>query len=160
MLGRLSSREITAAGGLVGCDGASSGVDQSRSATAHSADAGAERAERHRISGEAARCRQRIRATDHTRIEWARSKVDRLQLWIGDAEILAKSYVKRAHYKLISLASGKLDGQPAYFAYSEPPDKPEWGACFIVFVAILGWTFARSRRGSFEQAAQIPFTDD
>src|SRR5438477_373969 len=52
----------------------------------------------------------------------------------GDAEILAKSYVARAHYKLSSLATGKLDGQPAYFAYCEPPDKPEWGACFIVFV--------------------------
>ncbi len=52
----------------------------------------------------------------------------------GDAEILAKSYVNRARYKLLSLASGKLDGQPAYFAYCEPPDKPEWGACFIVFV--------------------------
>jgi cytochrome c oxidase cbb3-type subunit 4 len=33
-------------------------------------------------------------------------------------------------------------------------------ACFIVFVAILGWTFARSRRGTFDRAAQIPFTDD
>src|SRR5437588_6931273 len=52
----------------------------------------------------------------------------------GDAEILAKSYVARARYKLSSLATGKLDGQPAYFAYCDPPDKPEWGACFIVFV--------------------------
>jgi hypothetical protein len=52
----------------------------------------------------------------------------------GDAEILAKAYVNRAHYKLVSLAAGKLDGQPAYFAYCEPPDKPDWGACFIVFV--------------------------
>ena len=52
----------------------------------------------------------------------------------GDAEILAKSYVTRAHYKLASLATGKLDGQTAYFAYCEPPDKPDWGACFIVFV--------------------------
>ena len=51
-----------------------------------------------------------------------------------DAEILAKAYVARAHYKMVSLASGRLDGQPAYFAYCEPPDKPDWGACFIVFV--------------------------
>jgi hypothetical protein len=52
----------------------------------------------------------------------------------GDAEILAKAYVARAHYKLTSLASGRLDGQPAFFAYCEPPDKPEWGGCFIIFV--------------------------
>jgi hypothetical protein len=52
----------------------------------------------------------------------------------GDAEILAKSYVNRAQYKLTHLATGKLDGQTAYFAYCTPPDKPEWGACFIVFV--------------------------
>jgi len=52
----------------------------------------------------------------------------------GDAEILAKAYVQRAHYKLASLAPGRLDGQAADFAYCEPPDKPEWGACFIVFV--------------------------
>jgi hypothetical protein len=52
----------------------------------------------------------------------------------GDAEILARAYVSRAHYKLASVAPGKLDGQPAYFAYCEPPDKPDWGACFIVFV--------------------------
>jgi hypothetical protein len=52
----------------------------------------------------------------------------------GDAEILAKSYVQRAQYKLSHLASGKLDGQTAFFAYCAPPDKPDWGACFIVFV--------------------------
>lgn len=52
----------------------------------------------------------------------------------GDAEILAKSYVTRAQYKLTTLSSGKLDGQPAFFAYCQPPDKPDWGACFIVFV--------------------------
>jgi hypothetical protein len=52
----------------------------------------------------------------------------------GDTEILAKAYVNRARYKLAHLASGKLDGQPAQFAYCELPDKPDWGACFIVFV--------------------------
>ena len=31
----------------------------------------------------------------------------------GDAEILAKAYVNRAHYKLISLAPGKLDTRTA-----------------------------------------------
>jgi hypothetical protein len=51
----------------------------------------------------------------------------------GDTEILAKAYVNRAHYKLAHLATGKLDGQPAQFAYCET-DKPDWGACFIVFV--------------------------
>jgi hypothetical protein len=52
----------------------------------------------------------------------------------GDTEILAKAYVNRAQYKLAHLATGKLDGQPAQFAYCDLPDKPEWGACFIVFV--------------------------
>ncbi len=61
--------------------------------------------------------------------------VDRSARYLpGDAEILAKAYVARAHYKMVSLASGRLDGQSAYFAYCEPPDKPDWGACFIVFV--------------------------
>ena len=33
-------------------------------------------------------------------------------------------------------------------------------ACFIVFVGILAWTFARARRSSFESAARIPFSQD
>ena len=33
-------------------------------------------------------------------------------------------------------------------------------ACFAVFVGILAWTYARRRRGEFEQAAQLPFTQD
>ena len=30
-------------------------------------------------------------------------------------------------------------------------------ACFVVFVAILIWTFARRNRGGFDEAAHIPF---
>jgi len=84
----------------------------------------------------------------------------------GDAEILAKSYVARAHYKLSSLASGKLDGQPAYFAYCEPPDKPEWGACFIVFVRadrlhVLKISYQQARRKDVVQeiAGSFQFLD-
>jgi len=33
-------------------------------------------------------------------------------------------------------------------------------ACFVVFVAILAWTFARRNRTGFHEAAQIPFDDD
>ena len=84
----------------------------------------------------------------------------------GDAEILAKSYVARAHYKLSSLATGKLDGQPAYFAYCEPPDKPEWGACFIVFVRaqrlhVLKIAYQQARRKDVVQeiAGSFQFLD-
>lgn len=84
----------------------------------------------------------------------------------GDAEILAKSYVARAHYKLASLASGKLDGQPAYFAYCDPPDKPEWGACFIVFVRgqrlhVLKISYQQARRKDVVQeiAGSFQFLD-
>jgi hypothetical protein len=84
----------------------------------------------------------------------------------GDAEILAKSYVARAHYRLSSLASGKLDGQPAYFAYCDPPDKPEWGACFIVFVRaqrlhVLKIAYQQARRKDVVQeiAGSFQFLD-
>jgi len=84
----------------------------------------------------------------------------------GDAEILAKSYVARAHYKLASLAAGKLDGQPAYFAYCDPPDKPEWGACFIVFVRaqrlhVLKISYQQARRKDVVQeiAGSFQFLD-
>jgi cytochrome c oxidase cbb3-type subunit 4 len=33
-------------------------------------------------------------------------------------------------------------------------------ACFVTFVAILVWAFARRNRAAFERAAQIPFTQD
>jgi cytochrome c oxidase cbb3-type subunit IV len=33
-------------------------------------------------------------------------------------------------------------------------------ACFVVFIGILAWTFARSNRSAFENAAQIPFNDE
>ena len=33
-------------------------------------------------------------------------------------------------------------------------------ACFIVFVGILAWTFARRQRPAFDEAARIPFTQD
>jgi cytochrome c oxidase cbb3-type subunit 4 len=33
-------------------------------------------------------------------------------------------------------------------------------ACFVVFVGILAWAFARRNRAGFENAAQIPFTQD
>jgi cytochrome c oxidase cbb3-type subunit 4 len=33
-------------------------------------------------------------------------------------------------------------------------------ACFVVFIGILAWTFARRNKGAFDQAAQIPFTQD
>ena len=33
-------------------------------------------------------------------------------------------------------------------------------ACFVVFVGILAWTFARRNRPSFDHAAQIPFQQD
>ena len=72
----------------------------------------------------------------------------------------------RAHYKLSSLASGKLDGQPAYFAYCEPPDKPEWGACFIVFVRsqrlhVLKISYQQARRKDVVQeiAGSFQFLD-
>ena len=31
---------------------------------------------------------------------------------------------------------------------------------FIVFVALIAWTWSRSRRDGFEQAAQLPFDDE
>jgi len=31
---------------------------------------------------------------------------------------------------------------------------------FLMFVAILAWTFSRSRNKSFEEAAQLPFDED
>jgi cytochrome c oxidase cbb3-type subunit 4 len=33
-------------------------------------------------------------------------------------------------------------------------------ACFVVFVGILAWTFARRDRAGFDSAALIPFTHD
>ena len=33
-------------------------------------------------------------------------------------------------------------------------------ACFVTFIAILVWTFARRNRRDFDTAAQIPFTQD
>jgi cytochrome c oxidase cbb3-type subunit 4 len=33
-------------------------------------------------------------------------------------------------------------------------------ACFAVFIGILAWTFARHRRGAFDEAARIPFEQD
>lgn len=33
-------------------------------------------------------------------------------------------------------------------------------ACFVVFVGILVWAYARRNRAGFESAAQIPFTQD
>ena len=33
-------------------------------------------------------------------------------------------------------------------------------ACFVVFVGILVWTFARNRKAGFHHAAQIPFNDE
>ncbi len=33
-------------------------------------------------------------------------------------------------------------------------------ACFVTFVGILVWTFARANRAGFDRAAQIPFTQD
>jgi len=33
-------------------------------------------------------------------------------------------------------------------------------ACFAVFIGILAWTFSRRNKGGFEQAAQIPFSQD
>jgi len=33
-------------------------------------------------------------------------------------------------------------------------------ACFAVFIGILAWTFSRRNKGDFEQAAQIPFSQD
>jgi cytochrome c oxidase cbb3-type subunit IV len=33
-------------------------------------------------------------------------------------------------------------------------------ACFVVFIGILAWTFARRNQVAFDDAAQIPFTQD
>jgi cytochrome c oxidase cbb3-type subunit 4 len=33
-------------------------------------------------------------------------------------------------------------------------------ACFVVFVGILAWTFARRNKAGFDNAAQIPFHQD
>jgi cytochrome c oxidase cbb3-type subunit 4 len=33
-------------------------------------------------------------------------------------------------------------------------------ACFVVFIGILAWTFARRNKAAFDSAAQIPFTQD
>jgi len=33
-------------------------------------------------------------------------------------------------------------------------------ACFVVFVGILLWTFARRNGAEFERAARIPFNQD
>jgi cytochrome c oxidase cbb3-type subunit 4 len=32
--------------------------------------------------------------------------------------------------------------------------------CFVTFVAILAWAYARRNKAAFEAAAQIPFTQD
>ena len=32
--------------------------------------------------------------------------------------------------------------------------------CFVTFVAILAWAYARRNKAFFEAAAQIPFTQD
>jgi cytochrome c oxidase cbb3-type subunit 4 len=32
-------------------------------------------------------------------------------------------------------------------------------ACFITFVAIMGWTFLRANRKGFDEAAMLPFAD-
>ena len=32
--------------------------------------------------------------------------------------------------------------------------------CFLVFVGILAWAYARRNREGFEQAAQIPFQNE
>ena len=32
-------------------------------------------------------------------------------------------------------------------------------ACFVTFLAIMGWTFLRANRKGFEEAAQLPFAD-
>lgn len=32
-------------------------------------------------------------------------------------------------------------------------------ACFITFLAIMGWTFMRSNQPCFAEAAQLPFAD-
>lgn len=33
-------------------------------------------------------------------------------------------------------------------------------ACFILFIGILGWTFARRNARRFEEAARLPFEQD
>ncbi|MDB5861293.1 MAG: cbb3-type cytochrome c oxidase subunit 3 [Ramlibacter sp.] len=33
-------------------------------------------------------------------------------------------------------------------------------ASFATFIAIWGWAWSRSRRGSFDEAAQLPFQQD
>ncbi|HEY8049425.1 MAG TPA: cbb3-type cytochrome c oxidase subunit 3 [Ramlibacter sp.] len=33
-------------------------------------------------------------------------------------------------------------------------------ACFVTFVGILAWAYARRNKSFFEDAAQIPFTND
>jgi cytochrome c oxidase cbb3-type subunit 4 len=33
-------------------------------------------------------------------------------------------------------------------------------ACFVVFVGILAWTFARRHKAGFDDAARIPFDDE
>jgi len=33
-------------------------------------------------------------------------------------------------------------------------------ACFLVFLAILAWTFSRRNTRRFEEAAQLPFEQD
>lgn len=52
----------------------------------------------------------------------------------GDAEILARAYVQRASYRLEKLTPGKIDAQPAQFAYCLPSDNSDWRGCFVVMV--------------------------
>lgn len=33
-------------------------------------------------------------------------------------------------------------------------------ACFVLFIGILAWTYARRNKGGFDHAAQIPFNQD
>ncbi|HSV51959.1 MAG TPA: cbb3-type cytochrome c oxidase subunit 3 [Burkholderiaceae bacterium] len=33
-------------------------------------------------------------------------------------------------------------------------------ACFVTFLVILAWAFARRNRASFEEAARLPFEQD
>jgi hypothetical protein len=52
----------------------------------------------------------------------------------GDAEILARAYVQRASYRLDKLSPGKIDSQPAQFAYCVPNDASDWRGCFVVMI--------------------------
>jgi cytochrome c oxidase cbb3-type subunit IV len=32
--------------------------------------------------------------------------------------------------------------------------------CFVLFIGILAWTFARRNQAAFDSAAQLPFTEE